>query len=102
MRAWAWMTGGLIVWAVHFLGVYGLASLADVVASADDAAWRAAGLAFSGACLLVAAVLLTLALERFRHSAAGRLSFPDQLAAIGAGLALVAIIWQTLPTMIGY
>jgi hypothetical protein len=102
MRHWAWMTGGLIVWGVHFLGVYSLASLADVVARADDPAWRAAGLAFSGACLLASAVLLALALRRLRRSAASRWSFPDQLATIGAGLALVAIAWQTLPTMIGY
>src|SRR5690606_37788564 len=40
MARWAWMLGGLIVWTVHFMGVYAIASLADVVSRADDPAWR--------------------------------------------------------------
>ena len=54
MRRWAWMLGGLIVWTVHFMGVYAIASLADVVSRADDPLWRMIGLAFSGACLFAA------------------------------------------------
>lgn len=96
------MTGGLLVWAVHFLGVYTLSSLADVVARADDPAWRGAGLAFSGVCVLALAVLLALAARRLRRTGGEGGRFPDQLAALGAGLALVAIIWQSLPTVIGY
>lgn len=102
MRAWGWMTGGLIVWAVHFIGVYALSSLADVVASADDPAWRAAGLAFSGVCVLAAALLLAFALKRLRRTDSEDGRFPDQLAAFGAGLAVVAIVWQALPTVVGY
>ena len=34
MMRWAWMLGGLIVWAIHFLGVYIIASLGDVVGRA--------------------------------------------------------------------
>jgi len=96
------MTGGLLVWAVHFLGVYTLASLADVAARADDPAWRGAGLAFSGVCLLASAVLLALAARRLRRTGDEGWGFPDQLAALGAGLALIAIVWQSLPTVIGY
>ena len=96
------MTGGLLVWAVHFLGVYTLASLADVAARADDPEWRGAGLAFSGVCLLASAVLLALAARRLRRTGDEGWGFPDQLAALGAGLALIAIVWQSLPTVIGY
>lgn len=102
MGAWAWMTGGLLVWAVHFTGVYALSSLADVVATADDPAWRAAALAFSGVCVLASAVLLALAAERLRRMDGEDPKFADQLAALGAGLALVAIVWQGLPTVVGY
>lgn len=102
MRAWAWMTGGLIVWALHFVGVYTLSSLADVVASADDPAWRAAALAFSGVCVLASAVLLALAAKRLRCAGGDSRRFSDQLAALGAVLALIAIVWQALPTVIGY
>ena len=28
MRAWIWMLGGLIVWTIHFFGVYTIASAA--------------------------------------------------------------------------
>ena len=51
------MLGGLIVWTVHFMGVYAIASLADVVSRADDPNWRMVGLAFSGACALIAIAL---------------------------------------------
>ena len=61
MRTWAWMTGGLILWAAHFMGLYALASAADVVSTADDPAWRMGGLAFSVVCVALAAVLLLLA-----------------------------------------
>ena len=102
MKAWAWMTGGLIVWAVHFLGVYALSSLADVVASADDPAWRAAALVFSGVCVLASVVLLAITAQRLRRGDGEGPRFPDQLAALGAGLAIVAIVWQALPTVVGY
>jgi hypothetical protein len=102
MKAWAWMTGGLLVWAVHFLGVYTLASLADVVATADDAGWRAAGLAFSVACVGATAVLLILALRRLSRQGGEGAGFGNQLAAFGAGLAGLSIVWQALPTVIGY
>lgn len=96
------MSGGLIVWAVHFIGVYALSSVADVVASADDPAWRAVGLAFSGVCVLASTVLLVLAARRLRRTDGEAGRFPDQLAALGAGLAVVAIVWQALPTVVGY
>ena len=82
MRRWAWMTGGLIVWFVHFMGVYAIASLADVVSRADEFGWRMTGLAFSAASVLSA------------------------LAITAAGAATAssssAIVWQALPTVIGY
>lgn len=96
------MTGGLLVWAIHFLGVYALASLADVVARADDPAWRAAALVFSAVCVLASAVLLAIAVKRLRRADGEDPGFRDQLAALGAGLALIAIVWQALPTVIGY
>ena len=102
MRRWAWMLGGLIVWTVHFMGVYGIASLADVVSRADDPTWRMTGLAFSAACLLTALVLAGWAARRLRGRADPSTRFGDQLALLGGGVATVAIVWQALPTVIGY
>lgn len=102
MRRWAWMLGGLIVWTIHFMGLYAIASLADVVARADDATWRMVGLAFSGACVLAATALTAAAASRVRRPADPSARFGDQLALLGGGVATVAIGWQALPTLIGY
>lgn len=102
MLRWAWMTGGLMVWFIHLMGVYGIASLADVVSRADDFAWRMAGLAFSAVCGLAALAITVAALRRVRRPADPSARFGDQLAMLGGGVAVVAIVWQALPTLIGY
>jgi hypothetical protein len=101
---WLFVLGGLLLWAVHFLGVYLIASLADLSGRPDDRAWRAAGLAFSGLCIVATATVLTIAVRRLRrpHAQGDRtLRFLDQLAALGAGAALVALVWQALPLVVG-
>lgn len=98
MRAWIWMLGGLIVWTIHFFGVYTIASAADVYATADNFAWRMGALAFSAACLISSLVLLAIAVRRVKATS----TLADQLAALGAGTAAIAIVWQALPNLIGY
>lgn len=88
-----------MVWAAHFSGLYALSSLADVVSRADSLPWRLAGVAFSVACALTAAALLVLALRKRRPD---HPRFTDDLAALSGGLGLIAVIWQGLPTVIGY
>ena len=102
MRRWAWMTGGLIVWFVHFMGVYAIASLADVVSRADDFGWRMTGLACSAACVLAALAITAVAARRMRRPTDPPARFGDQLALLGGGVSAVAIVWQALPTVIGY
>ncbi len=63
MRRWFYMLGGLLIWAVHFVGVYTIASIGDVVARAEERTWRMIGLAFSGLCLLAVAALLIQSLR---------------------------------------
>jgi len=96
---WLWMTGGLVVWATHFSGLYALSSLADVVSRADDAAWRLAGLAFSGVCALACVALLLTALRRRRTDPG---AFPTDIAALSAAMGVIAVVWQALPVLIGY
>ncbi|MBU1385124.1 MAG: hypothetical protein KKG14_00640 [Alphaproteobacteria bacterium] len=104
MGRWLWMLGGLIVWTIHFMGVYAIASLADVVSRADDLTWRMIALAFSAACLLAALALTVVAARRVRRAAAAEApeGFGDQLALLGGGVSALAIAWQALPTLIGY
>ncbi|MES2035384.1 MAG: hypothetical protein V4466_14515 [Pseudomonadota bacterium] len=104
MGRWAFTLGGLIVWAVHFLGVYAIASLADTVSRADAYGWRMIGLAFSGACVVAALACLLAALWRLRLGGEPQVSgrFMSEIAALGAGLSVLAIAWQALPTLTGY
>lgn len=102
MRRWAWMLGGLIVWTIHFVGVYALASAADTYSRADDFGWRMGGLVFSLACLLAALVLTGLAARAVHRSQDPAETFRHQLALLGGGVSAVAIVWQALPTLVGY
>lgn len=102
MKAWAWMMGGLIVWLIHFMGVYTLSSVADVVAQADDPAWRWGVVGFSLVCLLASGALLAAGMRRLRNPTQGRSRFQDQLATASAGLSLIAMVWQALPAAIGH
>jgi NO-binding membrane sensor protein with MHYT domain len=100
MKDWAFTLLGLIIWAVHFLGVYAIASLADVVSHADDPAWRLGVLAFSLVCGVTALGAGFAAIRRLaRDDGAQPGRFMTELAAVGAGIAFVAIIWQALPAL---
>lgn len=106
MRGWLVMLAGLFIWAAHFLGVYVIASIADVVATADDAAWRAGGVAFSLICglgALAVMILATRAIHRQDEAQRTELSgFILSVSAVGGAVALISIVWQTLPNLIGY
>ncbi len=103
MMRWAWMLGGLIVWAIHFLGVYVIASIGDVIDRADAFGWRMAGLGFSVICAVAVAGLIGLSLRRLRRGEDDAdWRFREHLAVLGAGISLVSIVWQALPTLIGH
>lgn len=91
MRLWLYMLGGLLIWAFHFAGIYLVVSLAAQTLRSDDAMWRGASLAISLVCAAATAVLLRVATRRARTAPQG---LRDQLAACGALMALVAILWQ--------
>ena len=95
------MLGGLLLWAFHFVGVYAIASIGDVVARADDPTWRMIGLVFSGVCVVSGLGLLIQALRR-GGGGDDVSALANLLAAAGAGLAVVAMIFQSLPTVVGY
>ena len=96
MRFWALATGGLLVWAAHFLGLYLLASVADV-ARDDAGAWRGVGLTFSLACLAVAAGLGLNALIRSRaRSDDATQGIGLALQAGAAAIGAVGVIFQTM------
>jgi hypothetical protein len=98
MRRWAFLLGGLLLWTAHFLGVYILASLADLRPLDEQKLWRALHLAFSLICAAAAATLAACAARRVcrRHAID---QFETRIATLGAGLGLLAIVWQSLPAL---
>lgn len=92
MRRWAFVLSGLIVWAAHFFVLYVAASL---LPGAQAARWLTliftlVGMAAAGAILWRALRAADGPFERWTN----------QLAAIGAGLALIAVLWQGLPALL--
>lgn len=102
MGRWLFLLGGLVVWLVHFAGIYGVASVADVAvrdADAPGALWIVLG--FTLACAAADLAILGLAVPRLRRTSDGVDRFVNGGAAFNAGLSLVAVLWQGLPAIVG-
>lgn len=96
MRTWAFLLGGLIVWAAHFFLLYGIAS---VFPGTSLARWLTLvatipALAADGILLWLAAAL------RLRGNSDELRNWMIDLGAVGAALSLVAVIWQALPSIV--
>lgn len=103
MRTWGMMLGGLLIWALHFIGVYIIASVADVVATADDFAWRMGGLAFGGLCLLAILASAWRAYGALRVAPQNDLvRFGAWLGLLGGAIGATGVIFQSMPNVIGY
>ncbi|GAD58700.1 hypothetical protein IWC96_03065 [Brevundimonas sp. BAL450] len=100
MKRWGYILGGLIVWTVHFLGVYVIASIADVVADDGHPLSRAAVGVFTLACLIVAGGLTVVAARRWRRGG-GEMGFENAIAATGGAISAISILWQGLPAVVG-
>lgn len=96
MRTWLLLLGGLIVWAVHFFLLYGIAS---VFPGRDIAYWLSIvatvpALAADGAILWVTALL------RMRGRTDEFGAWAVDLGAGGAAISFVAVAWQVMPALI--
>ena len=95
MRRWLAMTAGLLIWAAHFIGLYLLASAADVWSSVEASGWRWTGLGFSLLCLAAIAVVAALMIRRPAPDGPG--GWERRVALTGALVGAVAVVWQTAP-----
>jgi len=93
---WVTMTGGLLIWALHFIGLYGIASAEDVWGAPDAWSWRLAGVVFSLLCL-AATVGVGLWLARQRPDPEEPEAWERRVGLTGALVAAVSIVWQTGP-----
>lgn len=92
MRVWAFLFGGMILWAVHFFALYAIASVFLTTPLA-----RALTLAVTAICMGAAVWLLALA--RRRRATGTFDGWIGSVATLFAGGAMVAIVWQALPAL---
>lgn len=95
MKRWFWLTVGLGIWATHFVGLYLISSAADVWFSAEAPGARLVGLGFSLVCL--GAVVGVVAVLIRRPSEDPAAAWEGRVAILGAMLAGISIVWQTIP-----
>ena len=95
MRDWVVMLGGPACWAIHFVLIYGLASMADVSSPTTRGLWAWIGVA--GTILAFLAVAWIAVESRSNNTA------PDLTRHLGLGGCIVsgvAIALQSLPLII--
>jgi hypothetical protein len=96
MRRWFLLTGGLLIWAGHFVGVYLISSAADVWWSADAVGPRLIGLILSGACLAATGVVAAV-IWRQKSVGSNPEMWERKVGLTGALVAAISILWQTAP-----
>lgn len=95
MSRWLKLLGSLMVWALHFVGLYTISSIADLYTSASDPVSRVIGVIFTLGCLgLVAAMAAWISRGTSRED--GR-RWERKLALAAAGVSALSIVWQAVP-----
>lgn len=100
-RASLLMFAGPLVWAVHFLFIYGFVGIL-CARPAAQAAWFGIGVAvwiISFATLAALGVILLVYLHEKRN-AANRAPFIRWLSGALGGLSSIAIVWETVPVFV--
>jgi hypothetical protein len=97
-----YMLGGLIVWAARFLAVYGFTGLAcarpwSTATIAGFPLLPAIVVASAVIGVAICAALATYAVSGFRSEGSENLRFVHAVAALVAGIAILAIIYETAP-----
>lgn len=96
MRTWAFLFAGLLVWTVHFFGLYAIASIWLTSTTS-----RTLALLLTALCL-AADIWLLRGVGRARR--ASRSDEVDQwialVATLGIALSLLAVLWQGLPAVL--
>lgn len=92
MRSWGFLLGGLIVWTVHFLTLYGIASIFLTTPLA-----RVLTLVISLACLAANAFLFRWVV---RAGGTDLDRWARTIALYAIGVSALAIFWQALPAVL--
>lgn len=96
MRKWSFLLGGLTIWAVHFFLIYGFASIfpgsriANILTLVVTVPALAANAVLGWAAWTGALVADADELDEWVLN----------VAAVGAALSFVAVLWQALPAVV--
>lgn len=90
MKTWLTLLGGLLVWTVHFFGLYAIGEIAPH-----------AGLVIGFTVFCLAADIWLLLFIRRLPGDDAFAAWRRSVASIGAGLSLLAVCWQGLPALAG-
>lgn len=96
MLKWIFLLGGLTIWAAHFFLVYAFSIIFPDTQLARMLTWIATVPALAADALLLwmaAAGTLNSDVDEFER-------WVFNVAAVGAGLSFVAVLWQALPAAI--
>ena len=85
-----WISAGPAIWAAHFLAIYGVTTIACAQRMPAAVPWIVAA-----ATLIAGSIALVVLVKCLRQ----RSEFVRWIGAGNAGLALVAILWESLPAL---
>jgi hypothetical protein len=91
MKAVLFMSSGVMVWALHFMAIYGITALACARAAPGVVAP-----AIGVSSLAAIAALVVIFARGWRQRAV----FESWLAASVAALALIAVVYETIPVLL--
>ncbi len=99
MTAWLLLLGAMLIWLAHFSALYAISSLVITLdASAAIERWSVA--IVTAAAAVANLILLAATSAQADKSRAGRLrGFTARVAAFGASISLLAVLWQGLPAI---
>ncbi len=97
MGRWVLLLGGPLIWAGHFLAIYLTASIAEQISGDTGALARTLMLAASSAAIVAALWIIAVARRLDANAPLDR--FWRLVSQAGAILAIVAVIWQSLPAL---
>jgi hypothetical protein len=96
VRTWTFLLAGLLVWTVHFFGIYTIASIWLTSTTS-----RALTLVLTLLCLGANGWLLRRALPALRASRSDEVDhWVALVATLGIALSLLAVLWQGLPAIL--
>ena len=101
MKAWFLLLGGMLIWLAHFSALYAISSIAVVAdAAAFSERWAVATATLLAGAGDIGVLALALARSRAQDAAQSPHRFVTRVAALGAFISLLAVLWQGLPAIV--